>query len=283
MSRILIAGCGYVGTALGEQLTTEWDAVWGLRRRPLALPQAIRPIEADLAVPATLRELPPDLEVVVYAASPGGPDDALYRTAFVEGTRNLLAALVEQGQQPRRIFFVSSTAVYAQGRGEWVDEESPTRPEHSSGRRLLEGEVLLREGPFPVTVLRAGGIYGPRRQRLLELVRAGRAEHAPGPPRYTNRIHRDDLAGALRHLIRMPRPEDLYLAVDCEPVDQATLLRWMAGALGAPAPREVDAEQAKAFRSRGNKRCRNERLVGSGYRFRYPTFREGYAELIAGS
>ena len=237
MARVLIAGCGYVGAALGAMLDRDSHAVFGLRRRAAGLPWGLRPVEADLVVPSTLRELPPQLDFVFFMASPSGRDDALYRTLYVDGLRNLLDALAEQGQQPKRIFFTSSTSVYAQKDGEWVDETSPTEPLSFAGRRLLEAEGLLRRGPFPATVLRFGGIYGPRRTSLVERVRNGRVVYQEEPPRYTNRIHRDDCAGALRHLMQLPEPQELYLGVDCEPASEASLYQWLSGVLGAPTPR----------------------------------------------
>jgi hypothetical protein len=60
------------------------------------------------------------------------------------------------------------------------------------------------------------------------------------------------------------------------------VLRWLAGVLGAPAPRLAPEEEVKSLRARANKRCRNDRLLRSGYAFRYPTFREGYSAVIAG-
>jgi nucleoside-diphosphate-sugar epimerase len=199
------------------------------------------------------------------------------------GLANLLAALEEQGQRPRSFVFVSSTAVFAQSRGEWVDEDSPAEPEHFSGRRLLEAEGLLRESPLRGTVLRLGGIYGPRRTRLVEKVRQGRAVFGRGRSHYTNRIHRDDCVGALRHLIRMESPESLYLGVDADPAEDSTVMRWLAGTLGAPEPRAATRhEEAERQLRRGNKRCRNTRLVESGYEFLYPTFREGYTAVLSG-
>src|SRR5262245_25881393 len=165
MANVLIAGCGYVGSALARRRVERGDNVFGLRRNPVDLPPGVVPIAADLAVPRSLADLPGALDVVVYAASPGGRDDAFYRTAYVEGLRNLLAALAERGQKPRRTIFVSSTAVYGQSRGEWVDETSPTTPTHFSGKRLLEAEALLRDSGLTGVVLRLGGIYGPRRTR----------------------------------------------------------------------------------------------------------------------
>ena len=217
MARVLIAGCGYVGSALAERLLDRADTVWGLRRRPHGLPTGVTPIEADLAVARTLRDLPPDLDYVVYAASPSGSDDAHYRTAYVEGLGRLLEALDRDGQSPMRVLLLSSTSVYEQSRGEWVDEQSETAPRHFSGRRLLEAEGLLRDGPFAATVLRLGGIYGPGRTRLLESVREGRGRYPKGAPRYTNRIHRDDVAGAIVHLMASDVKGRLYLGVDDEP------------------------------------------------------------------
>jgi nucleoside-diphosphate-sugar epimerase len=284
MARSLIAGCGYVGAALGVRLVSEGQCVFGLRRRALRLPSGVEPVEADLGVPATLAALPDALDFVFYLASPGGAEDALYRAAYVDGLRNLLDALAKQGQRPRRVVFASSTAVYGQHGGEWVDESSPTEPADFRGTRLLEAESLLLRGPFPGVAVRFGGIYGPRRSRLVDQVRAGRAVFRPGGPHYTNRIHRDDCAGVLRHLAQLEKAEPVYLGVDCEPADEAAVLRWLAGALGAAEPRAGAADTPRApLRRGGSKRCRNDLLLASGYRFAYPTFREGFRAVIAGS
>ena len=282
MARCLIAGCGYVGEALGVRLASEGHSVFGLRRRVLRPPPGIEPIEADLAVPASLAQIPGGLDYVFYLASPGGAEDALYRSAYVDGQRHLYEALARRGQRPRRVLFASSTAVYGQRDGEWVDESSPTEPVDFRGRRLLEAEALLATTAFmPGVVVRFGGIYGPRRSSLIEPVRAGRATLRPGGPHYTNRIHRDDCVGVLRHLMGLAAPEPLYLGVDSEPADEGAVLRWLAGALGAPEPRvAVDAARGPRER-RGSKRCRNDRLLASGYAFRYPTFRDGYRAILA--
>jgi nucleoside-diphosphate-sugar epimerase len=281
MANVLIAGCGYVGTALGVRLVAAGHVVWGIRRSAERLAAGIRHLAADLTVPETLQTLPQGLDVVFYTAAPYGGDDEAYRAIYVDGLRHLLQALVRQHQSPRRVLFTSSTAVHAQSAGEWVDETSPTEPRHFSGSRVLEGERVLLDGPFPATVLRFGGIYGPSRTSLIERVRQGLSPCRDGPPLYTNRIHRDDCAGALYHLMTLPEPDTLYLGVDHAPADQCDVVRWLAAQIGAPPPRIEVSSGGDTRRHRTNKRCCNAKLVASGYVFQYPTFREGYAALLA--
>jgi nucleoside-diphosphate-sugar epimerase len=113
------------------------------------LPSGIQALPADLTRPETLRASPAGLDFVFYTAAADGSNDEAYRAAYVQGLRNLLEALQVQNQRPHRVCFTSSTAVYAQSSGEWVDEGSPTEPVHFSGRRLREAERLLLGGRFP--------------------------------------------------------------------------------------------------------------------------------------
>ena len=280
MANVLIAGCGYVGTVLGTRLTLEGHDVWGLRRHTDALPSSIRPFVADLTVPETLEALPPGLDVVFYTASADASDDDSYRAAYVEGLRNLLHALDNQRQPLRRVLFTSSTGVYAQSSGAWVDETSPTEPAEFSGIRVLEGERLLLGGLFPATVLRLGGIYGPGRTRLIDRVRRGLAVCTDGPPLYANRIHRDDCAGALQHLMNVDQPDQIYLGVDHEPAEQCEVLRWLAAQLGVSPPGVEPPSGSEVRRHQSNKRCSNAKLVALGYVFRYSSFRDGYMALL---
>jgi len=281
-ARVLVAGCGYVGSALAAELAAEGHTVFGLRRRPVGLPPGVAPIAADLSDPTSLAALPRELDAVVYAAAADGFSDAAYGAAYVDGPRRLLEALVAANERPR-VLFTSSTAVYGQSDGEGVDETSETRPAGFSGARLLEGEAVLLGAPLPATVVRLGGIYGPGRMRLVERVRGGEARLRGGPPLYTNRIHRDDCAGVLRHLLLAADPAAVYLGVDCEPAAESDVLRWIAHELGLPEPPAAD-DAAGALdpplRPRGSKRCSNRRLLASGYRFRFPTYREGYAAAL---
>ena len=280
MARILIAGCGDVGIELGVRLTQAGHTVWGLRRHYDTLPSSVHAFPADLTKPETLSALPPALDVVFYTAAPSSSSADNYRATYVDGMRHLLTALVAQGHKVQRFVFTSSTGVYAQEAGEWVDETSPTEPVHFSGRELLAAEHEVLNSAFPATVVRLAGIYGPGRTRLIDSVRKGTAVCTDGPPVYTNRIHRDDCAGVLLHVMKLPQPDRLYLAVDHEPADQCVVLSWLALQLGLPPPRKETATAAQNSLQRSNKRCRNNKLIESGYVFRYPTFREGYSALL---
>ena len=218
--------------------------------------------------------------MVFYTAGADHRSEAGYRSAYLQGLGNLIRVLRGQSPPVRRLFFTSSTGVYAQSGGEWVDEDSPAAASHYRGRLLRAAEQVLLGGPIAGTVLRVAGIYGPGRQRLIDSVRRGEACCFEGPPRYLNHIHRDDCAGALAHLMGLDNPRPLYLLVDHEPAEQCQVLRWIAGRLKVPAPPRVSPEAGKP--ARGTKRCRNTRLADSGYAFRYPSFREGYEALLAG-
>ena len=292
MARILIAGCGDVGTTLGLTLSATGHDVWGLKRHPADLPPPVQPLAADLTDPTTLTALPANLDAVVYSAAAAGFSEAHYQAAYVEGVRNLLNALRQAGQHPKRLLFTSSTSVYAQHQGEWVDEDSPAEADGFSGRCLREGEQRIWESGWTAVAVRFGGIYGPGRTRLIDSVREGSATCFDGSPIYTNRIHRDDCARVLAHLLEYPEPEPLYLAVDDDPAPLDDVLSWLADQLDVPHPPRLPHPPAKpgaetrrdpATRMRASKRCRNARLRASGFQFRYPSYREGYAALLAGS
>jgi nucleoside-diphosphate-sugar epimerase len=183
MSNILIADAAMSAArsrARAPRAATTCSACGAI---PVDIPSGVVAIAGRSRVPRSLAELPGALDVVVYAASPGGRDDAFYRTAYVEGLRNLIAALSAQGQEPRRTIFVSSTAVYGQTRGEWVDEDVGDEARALLGPPAARGRSrLLRESGLPGVVLRLGGIYGPRRARLVDEVRQGRPRSRAAVP-----------------------------------------------------------------------------------------------------
>ena len=280
MSRVLIAGCGDVGTALGLSLAGHGHEVFGARRSAHRLPEPLHPLPVDLTDARAIERAVPTVDAAVYAVAAGSRDEGAYRRAYVDGVSALLEVLEARTEPPRRVFFVSSTSVYGERGGEWIDETAPLAPRGFAGESLVAGERRMLASPIPATVVRFAGIYGPGRGWMIERARAG-ARCAGDPPKFTNRIHRDDCAGVLAHLVDLgDRCDDAYIGVDDAPVEECEVLEWLAARLDAPPPRRVRGDEA-ASRASG-KRCRNARLRASGYRFRHPTFREGYAAVLAG-
>ncbi|NUS36013.1 MAG: NAD-dependent epimerase/dehydratase family protein [Pseudarthrobacter sp.] len=278
---VLLAGCGDLGTEAGLRFAALGHKVVGWRRSRAKLPAAIEGAAADLGSP-DLPPVPADTAAVVIAVAADAPSEEAYRAAYLRGVGNVIDALERDGVVPRRVLFVSSTAVYGDAAGGWVDEATPAEPGGFSGRILLEAEELLQgrlAGTDSTAVsLRLGGIYGPGRTRLIDQVRAGSAV-VPRDVRYTNRIHRDDAAAAIIHLATMAaEPAPTYLGVDDDPADLGTVLRFLAREMGLGEPPVGDAGPARG----GNKRCRNELLRGTGFGFAFPSFREGYRDILAG-
>ena len=272
---VLIAGCGDVGCRLGMLLAARGVRVYGLRRNTSALPEGIEPVAADLADPRSLHALPP-AQVVVYAAAAAAHDAAAYEAAYVTGVRNLLAALDRAALI--RAVYCSSTGVYGQDDGSWVDEDSPAEAEAFNGRLVRAGERVFEAADVPTTAVRFGGIYGPGRTRLIDGVRAGTLRPRGGPPHYTNRIHADDCAGVLAHVLSLEAPPPVLVAVDDEPAPLDDVLEFLAARLGVEGGGLTPPPDPGAAPT--GKRCRNARLRTSGYALRYPTYREGYGAAL---
>ncbi len=280
MAQVVIAGCGYVGNELARMLLEEGHEVFGIRRDVSKLAAGVGAIEGDVARPETLGPAPQRVEYAVFAVGSDEASEQAYRRAYLDGLAGFLEWLADEGQRPRRVVMISSTSVYGQRRGEHIDEDSPTHPTQFRGETLLASERLLAASGLGSVVVRLGGIYGPGRESLIDRAQAGKLQ-LRGAEHFTNRIHRDDAAGLLRYLLFHPSPESLYLGVDDEAAEEAELYTWLAKELGVAAPKEEAEGTATDHRRQvGSKRCSNRRLRESGYSFRYPTYRDGYAELI---
>nr|MBO2511322.1 NAD(P)-dependent oxidoreductase [Gammaproteobacteria bacterium] len=276
---LLIAGCGDVGCRLASRMRAAGWRVHGLRRNADALPAGVRPVAADLTAAECPRAWPEGpLDYLVYSAAASRHDEAGYRATYVDGLHNLLGWLAARGQRPRRLLFVSSSGVYGQDAGEWVDEDSPAEAAGFSARIMREAERLALGSGHPASVVRLAGIYGPDREWLLRQVREGRRVRRE-PPLYANRIHAEDAAGLLACLLeaaaRGERLADCYLGVDDEPAPLHEVVDWLRALLGV---HHWSAQEE--IRRTGSKRCRNARARALGWIPRYPSYREGYAALL---
>jgi len=274
MARILIAGCGDIGVAAGQLLADDGHDVVGLRRTPPANDNKIRYIKADLSNSADLEKLDSGFELVIYILTPDDRSEQSYRNVFELGVANLLNIFSKKNADTRFIF-VSSTSVYGQTHGEWVDEKSVTEPNSITGKIIFQAERSFLAHGNSNCIIRFSGIYGRNRSRLLDLVAKG-GEVQYQPAYFTNRIHRDDCVAVLRFLtnkmIAGAALESIYLASDDDPAAKWDVFNDLADKLGVERP-------AKAILPRGsdqNKRCSNRRLKQLGYRFIYKSYKEGY-------
>lgn len=278
---VLIAGCGDVGCRLAEQMLAKGWQVYGLRRNISRLPAGVIGVAGDLFS----EDCPPTwpvgaVDYLVYCAAATDHDEAGYRAAYVDGLRHVLGWLEDYGQAPERLLFVSSSSVYEQKDGSWIDETSPAQPSAYSGRIMREAEQVALDSGIPASVVRLTGIYGPGREWLLTQVRRG-YRVAVDPPLYGNRIHADDAAGLLAFLLNADRQgvalQDCYIGVDDAPAPLAEVVAWLREYLGV-----TEWAEDASVRRTGSKRCSNARIKALGWQPRYSSFREGYAAILAG-
>jgi nucleoside-diphosphate-sugar epimerase len=287
--RVAILGCGYVGLELGRRLAAEHDVV-GVRRSEEGLEAVeeagLESVRADVTDPDALARVP-DADWLVFAASSGGRGAEAARKVYVDGQRAALDAFGRREDPPERYVYTSSTGVYGDHGGDWVDEGTPLDPTTPKTRVLAEAERVARERSrehgIRGTVARFAGLYGPDRYRLERYL------EGPVTEGYLNMVHRDDAAGAVRFLLESDAEAEVVLVVDDEPVEKWAFADWLADECGVEHPskrtmeeRLADGELSDAAerRLRTSKRCSNDRLRGLGYGFAYPTYREGYRAAV---
>ena len=297
---VLLAGCGDLGTEAGLRFAAAGHRVVGWRRSPEKLPAAIEGAAADLSS-GELPPIPADTTAVVVAIAADSPTEAAYRAAYVDGLSNVLDAVLASDGGVRRVLFVSSTAVYGDAGGGWIDESTTPEPGGFSGRIIREAEELLfsrlrRHRHHARWCCGSGGIYGPGRTRLIDQVRGGTAV-IPAESRFTNRIHRDDAAAAIVRLCTMDAVPGTRVSGGRQRTGRAGRgVELPGGRAGTPPAGVVRCSPTGSRQpggrgggtgggepSRGgNKRCSNALLRSTGFEFQYPSFREGYRDILAG-
>ncbi|MEM6580733.1 MAG: NAD(P)H-binding protein [Pseudomonadota bacterium] len=284
---ILFVGCGDIGVRLGGRLHASGWSVTGLRRDVSRLPTSFKAIAADYSRAGELKSIaPPAPDYLVATCNPTERSVAGYEQGFTEGARNILEAL--GSHRPKALFWVSSTRVYAERDGGWVNEDSPLSKDDPRADAMIRAEQLMLNSSHNVSVIRFAGIYGGVGGRLLDRIRRGEL-NPELPVRYSNRIHREDCAGFLLHLIERVESGQsiapIYNGVDAEPSPQGEVDRWLAAQIGLPAEAaNVNADSGQrtgAGAPVGHKRCSNRLLTESGYELTYPDYRVGYAAALA--
>ena len=282
MSTHLIAGCGYLGHRVAQRWLADGRDVAALTRnseRAAKLNgEGISPIVGDITDRDSLTNLPP-ADVVLFAVGFDRQAGHSIEEVYVKGLANLLDALP---QSPQRFIYISSTGVYGQSDGSWVDESTLCEPTRAGGKACWAAEQLLRESAAAsqIVILRSAGLYGPGRIPRLADVESQKPIRA-NPDVWLNLIHIDDLADLVVQVAATTPPSDLYAVADGEPVKRREFYDCLAKVKGLQPPTFAPADELSGRRAGGdNKRVSNRRLVSELQpQFAFPTFRAGLAAI----
>ncbi len=280
----LVIGCGY----LGQRVATLWrdagDEVFVVTRSDERARQferqGFRPIVADVTRLETLTSLP-DVATMLWAVGYDRRQDSSIEDVYVDGLRNALDVM----SNVERVIYISSTGVYGDAGGEWIDEDTPCKPTRPGGVACLKAEQHLSEHRLGARsiILRLAGIYGPGRLPRADALRAGEPIAAPSEG-YLNLIHVDDAARIVLAAERDAPLPRCYVVSDGHPVQRGEYYRELAKLLDAPEPRFVAPDQRThaAQRASSDKRVSNARILRElCVTLRYPSYREGLEQIIA--
>ena len=280
--RKLVIGCGYLGRRVAAKWSAAGDEVFALTRSPERAEefrrQGWQPIVGDVTQKKSLQTLP-EVDVVLHAVGFDRSAGPSQRDVYVEGLKNVLEALAGRAGQ---WISISSTSVYGQDQGEWIDETSPCQPKKPNGQVCLEAEQLLSRFLPEAKILRLAGIYGPGRllRRLADL-KAGKPI-AGDPEGWLNLIHVDDAVGAVLACEQRGEPGAKYLVCDDRPVRRREYYALLADLAGVELP-PFDAGIEPRHAEGQGKRCSNRKIREDlGVELMFPTIQEGLPQAMAG-
>jgi len=276
VAELIVFGAGYSGLAIARAALAHGMSVAVTSRGTPVLPAGAVAVPFTAAAPAIagarfmVSTAPPDAS--------GDPVLAAYGGAI-------------RAASLRWVGYLSTTGVYGDRGGAWVDEDTPPQPGADRSRRRRAAELAWQDaaGARPLDLMRLAGIYGPGRSALDE-VRSGRARRVVRPGHAFGRIHRDDIAaGVVAALARPPDGTRVLNFSDDVPAESAVVLTEAARLLGVPPPPEVPFETAwagmsdmgRSFWAENRKVASAKTQTALGIKWRYPSYREGLAAILA--
>jgi nucleoside-diphosphate-sugar epimerase len=280
MADKLVIGCGYLGERVARRWLEQGHRVHATTRRADRAEElraaGLEPVRCDVVDPDTLAMLP-EADTVLHCVGFDRAAGKSMRNVYVEGLVQLLQAGRHLGRRWEKFIHISSTSVYGQRAGGWVDETSPTEPVDESGQVVLAAQEALRQFRPDAIVLRFAGIYGPGRLLREQALRAG-TPIAVDPNVWLNLIHVADGVAAVLAADERAAPGSTFNVCDNRPVTRREFYATLAALLGAPAPTfAATTAPDTANRRVLNRRLREElRLV-----LRYPTCEEGLRACLA--
>lgn len=284
----LIIGCGYLGRRVAAAWIAAGHDVFAVTRSESKAEElrikGIRPIVGDVATEGCLQGLPP-AETVLHAVGFDRSAGQSIEQVYVDGLKNVLDVVDRSSLQ--KFFFISSTGVYGQTDGSWVDEQSRCVPSRAGGKACLDAEQVLRAHPVGrcAIILRLAGLYGPGRIPRRRELAAGSVINVPAQG-FLNLIHVDDVVRVVLAAEQNVQPPELFVVADGHPAQRSEYYRELARLLGAPEPKfgppSKDAP-ATTRAANSDKRISNQRMCEQlGVELRYPGFREGLAAILRG-
>ena len=292
MKTVFIVGCGDIGERVAaryQQKTADAEkwSVSGLVRSAESvkrLKQAgITPVQTDLTQMDGRTSLAMASATVFYLAPPPseGETDPLIRQFL---------ACISTDALPEKLVLLSTTAVYGDCQGEWIDETHPVDPQTARGRRRLDAEQEARDWSektgVPIIILRVGGIYGPGRLPIARIEKGLPILKESESP-FTNRIHQDDLAQICVAAAERGKAGEIYNVSDGQPSTMSRYFKDIARAHGLPMPQEVSLEEAQKVMSAGmlsylseSRRLDNSKMVGElGVVLEFPNLEVGLSSV----
>jgi len=281
--RVLVAGCGWLGTAVARALVARGDRVTAIRRDPgraAALAElGVTPLAVDLASPGAADRLPV-VDGVVACQSSSEDSPEAYRSAYLTANAALLEAARRSGA--RSFVYTGSTGVFGQRDGGDVDEASPPQPASPSARVLVEAEQLVVGAGnglgYPGQVLRLSGLYGPGRTGTVDRVRKGALALGPGDDAFMNFCHLDDAVAFVLAALDRGQAGATWHGSDAAPPRRREVVEWVAARLGIPPPHLPEGAAAPPGPNRRILSARTREALR--VTLRHPSFREGFEGLL---
>lgn len=281
--KLVIIGVGYSAGYVARVAMAEGHEVFGTVRdaeRAAAISRSGIPtcVFGGFAVPKRLEQEIATADALLVSAPPGEDGDPAL---------NALASAIE-ASPIRWIGYFSTTGVYGDHGGGWVDESTSTDGARPTSQRRVEAErdwlALGERTGKAVAILRLSGIYGPGRNAIHNL-RAGKARRLIKPGQVFSRIHVEDIAGIVMASLAQPRPGAIYNLADDEPAPPQDIVTFAATLMRVEPPPEEPFDPARLSPMAAAFYAENRRVSNGlvkrelGYRFRYPTYREALTSL----
>ena len=289
--RLVIFGCGYIGSAVAQAALAAGARVEALTRNPdkaaaLRAAGLAQVVVADLASTTWHAQIAGGPDFVVNCVSSGGPDQ--YWQSYVVGMQSIVSCAARGPRPVGTMVYTSSTSVYPQGDGAVVDEQAWAPGATPNGRTISESEVLLKTAPLAAVsrhcILRLAGIYGPGRHHLLDQLRAGADTLNGSGSHRLNLAHRDDIVAAVLAGLSAPTEigSEIFNVADNAPAPRADVVSWLCAQLGRPVPAFDGSTTARRggapMPDRIIANAKLQRMLG--WAPKYPDFKAGFGAIL---